>query len=362
MRPWAILSAATVALSGCAAFRHCPVRSGEQATLYPTYAYQTEENRLVVPLRGRIIRPDEPSSARQVTTAILEEILRFAGKEGSVELLRERLSYFLAAGLEGRRISARVGGVPAKSEPAKTSAQGLFLYEGSIDSERVSQDRPGWASVRFDECQEAAAGRVQILEDQGTSVVVAVEDALRESGAGDPTELFANTFLKPFAPVKGMSQLLGRWEEQGARFHYVSNLPWQLYPELSHFFDEEAIPEGSMLMADWERPAAEGALAIVQQVLALLRSARGGKEEEISALMKRFPKRRFALVGSAAGKDPELFGSLARRFPGRVALIAVRDSSKARASGRYQAAFDRLPDDSWIVFRESVELTGRLPK
>jgi phosphatidate phosphatase APP1 len=82
------------------------------------------------------------------------------------------------------------------------------------------------------------------------------------------------------------------------------------------------------------------------------------KLAEITAILRTFPERRFALIGDSGEKDPETYGELARRFPEQIVKIAIRDVTDEPADAdRYDAAFRDVPPDRWQVFDSADEIT-----
>ena len=80
------------------------------------------------------------------------------------------------------------------------------------------------------------------------------------------------------------------------------------------------------------------------------------KRARIEPLLKRMPRRRFALVGDSGQRDPEVFGDLARRYPQQVHWIFIRDLRESPEMPRYRAAFDGIDPRVWRLFTDAATL------
>ena len=88
-------------------------------------------------------------------------------------------------------------------------------------------------------------GQVQLLGRTGISIVSDIDDTIKISEVPVRKELLANTFLRDFKAVPGMSEAYRQWVAAGASLHYVSASPWQLYSALSEFMEQQKFPKGS---------------------------------------------------------------------------------------------------------------------
>ncbi len=191
-------------------------------------------------------------------------------------------------------------------------------------------------------------GRAQLVKPQGISVISDIDDTIKDSHVLDKKELLANTFLRPFRAIPGMVDTYQRWRQAGAVFHYVSSSPWQLYPDLSAFMQEQGFPEGSFHLKMFRLQ--DGGLQ------ALLASATSSKPPIIDKLLQTYPGRRFILVGDSGEQDPEIYGDIARQYPGQIQRIFIRQVSKQDDDTRFQQAFQGLSRNIWTLFRNPERL------
>ena len=146
-----------------------------------------------------------------------------------------------------------------------------------------------------------------------------------------------------------MAEFYRRLAQSGAPFHYVSCSPWQLYPTLVEFMDNEGFPLGSFHLKPFR--------AKDQTFFNLFRSPEASKIRTIESIMKLYPERKFILMGDSGEKDPEIYGEIAREHPGQILHIVIRALEPGRDDKRYQVFFQDVERRRWTVFHEAEELT-----
>ena len=196
-------------------------------------------------------------------------------------------------------------------------------------------------------------GRVQLIPPEGISVISDVDDTIKVSRILQKSELFTNTFVKPYSSVSGMAHRYQQWAEQGATFHYVSGTPWQLYPALSTFMSNEGFPAGSFHLRTihfWDR-----------RLRNLFADAHTYKKPPIREILLRYPLRQFVLVGDLGEYDAEIYSELARECPNQVHSIWLRRPDEVRIPieqlrNQLTALFSDLPTIKWGVFEHGDDL------
>jgi phosphatidate phosphatase APP1 len=163
----------------------------------------------------------------------------------------------------------------------------------------------------------ATSGLIHLVPPEGISVISDIDDTIKNTEATSRREMLANTFLRPFEVVEGMSQLYQQWSEQGCQFHYVSSSPWQLYAPLAELCAATQFPAGSMHLRYFR---------VRDEMFKRFRPVRrNSKVGIIVGILKRLPQRKFILVGDSGEKDPEIYRFLAKRFPDRIVAILIRN-------------------------------------
>jgi phosphatidate phosphatase APP1 len=145
-----------------------------------------------------------------------------------------------------------------------------------------------------------------VLQSEITSFVRAARLMLLEN---------ARTRL-PFPGVAAFYRALERGTRGNAAnpIFYVSSSPWNLHDVISDFLEAQQIPEGPMLLRDWD---------IGRDMM----QTRNYKLTHIREILATYPRLPFILVGDSGQEDPEIYGTLVSEFPGRVLAIYIRNVS-----------------------------------
>lgn len=90
-------------------------------------------------------------------------------------------------------------------------------------------------------------GYVDIIDSQGISVISDIDDTIKVTDILDGKDvILQNTFFRKAKEIPGMSNVYRSWATKGAKVHYVSNSPWQVYPALQEFLKDNEFPQGSI--------------------------------------------------------------------------------------------------------------------
>jgi hypothetical protein len=292
---------------------------------------------------------------RPVLARVLRRVVRREWRllsEKEREIAVERAAYFFAAPKRGRTIVVRLGDAPRRLRDSKRGGHfhGNLHFDGGAATDGA---RPG--SARFEVWDQADPDRrfdglAFLPSRDGLSVVSDIDDTIKLTGVTERAEMLRNTFCRPFRAVAGMAALYQSWaREPGVVFHYVSASPWQLYPLIAGFLQEHGFPPGTFHLRRVRLKDGSFLRLFAPPIL--------HKRAAVESLLRRYPRRRFALVGDSGERDPEIYGDLARRWPARIAGVFIRDSDAEPAPvARYAAAFRDVSPGLWRVFRDPAEL------
>lgn len=353
-------------LNGCAS--RCALRGGEKLEFYPTYGFQSGDGASwTVPVRGRLYEPHDPSAAESTSLRLVRNLASLTSASDELARIEERTAPFRARGREGRTLSLDFAQETRKLP--KTGEAGEIRSDVQIPASRVASSSPTasgarWTSYSLKGCENESAGltgQALLIEPSGVSVIADVDDTLKVTGVGNRPAFVANTFLRPFKPIPGMSAVFQRWQDKGAQFHYFSIVPWQMYGSLSRFLSDEGFPQGVLHLRTlaWKAGSANP-LTVIDNVASLFNAPVEEASNEIEALFARFPGRKFVLVGHVDGRAPELFARMARRHPDQVQLIAIRDANPEANKEKLDAAFSDLPAEKWRTFEKPADLNSVL--
>jgi len=324
---------------------------------FPTYARRIPgDTAWEAGLAGMVTHPlPETSRRRSVAMAVLRRLLELPAGAETTAIFEARAKAFLFERAVGRRVELSFAGRSfdgGATDRIGHFARRIVLAEG---------DLPAAAHGRMLEYEAAAEGfeglrgrgYVELVEEDGVSVISDIDDTIKLTDVHDRRELLANTFLREFRPVPGMAELYARWQRAGAVFHYVSASPWQLAGCLAGFFEQAGLPPGSMHLKLFRLKDSTP--------LGRLPSKKRSKQRAIEQILNDFPYRRFILVGDSGEKDLDIYTAIARRRPGQVGGIAIRRVPPRRARGpglaeRLARASSRLSPGLLQVFDDAAEL------
>ena len=331
---------------------------------FPTYARRTSSGWQAA-VAGMVTRPlPQRSRRRALAVAVLKRLLDLSDAELDTVVFRRRADSFLFQRVAGRRLRVAVGDRIVEVGPSDKS--GHFQAEFPLDDDfAAAHARPAAGGCRWltytlvpdadlDEPapETVGAGRIQLVEETGNSVISDIDDTVKVSNVADRRELLKNTLLREFVPVPGMPEAFSRWEAAGAAFHYVSASPWQLSNCLCSFLGAAGLPAGSMHLKLFRLKDSTP--------LGRLTSRKRSKRRAIEQIMRDFPRRRFTLVGDSGERDPEVYAAVARRRPEQVAGVFIRRVPDRAAASHVSLRFDklarRLPAGGLQTFVDAADL------
>jgi hypothetical protein len=338
--------------------RRTTIAPQEVVEFYPSYGYRPEDGagwRIVV--QGCVYKPNLPWFRRRPVMAVIRRAMKV--DRGGDTYFRQRMQRFLLDSQTGRQLTIRIDGelfAAGESDPA-----GLFRQEIDIGrelpariAERDDGERlwVGFSAALAEGDDRQFAGRVQLIEPEGLSIVSDVDDTIKHSNVPNRRDLFHNTFAREFAPIVGMVELYQECARKGAAFHFVSGSPWQLYNPLAEFLHAHQFPAGSFHLKPFRiRDTARKIRGPTPQL--------SHKRRAIEPILKAFPRRRFLLIGDSGEQDPLVYGGFLRERPDQIAGVFIRAINGVTADDpRLQAAFQGCPAERWRLYREPSEIQG----
>ena len=185
----------------------------------------------------------------------------------------------------------------------------------------------GWGAMKLELSQPpqgaAAEGLFTFLIPPSSAVygvISDLDDTVLQSGVTDfiraaRTVLLENARTRlPFPGVAGFYRALVAGPTGAAvnPIFYVSSSPWNLYDVIAEFLEVQQIPQGPMLLRDWDIGPS------------LLRNA-SHKLESIKEILATYPSLPFILVGDSAQEDPEIYADIVATYPGRILAVYIRN-------------------------------------
>ncbi len=341
-----------------------PIKSDEEILFYPTLAWfvgiphepEENSNHFEIEIHGCIFEAGKHAAG----VKLIRELTGIDESKLSIEearLFQQRAELFAVDHERGKAIPVRIGDQTylfPESEAnghfqARIRTNGFQLKQMSGEKFRELKV----TAVLRDGDNREFSGTVHLAPNAPpvVRVISDIDDTIKISQVRDKPALLLNTFCRPFRPVPGMADMYRIWEETGARFHYVSGSPWQLYPPLAEFVRDHNFPAGSFHMKLFRTTDRSAKNLFGSQI--------EYKKGEITALFEKFPRDRFILVGDSGEQDPTIYAEMARENPRQVSHILIRNVTDDSLES-FRETFTGLPDDLWQVFRETTEIKFQL--
>lgn len=340
-----------------------PIKSDEEVVFYPTIAtfvgipHEPESHDgFDVEIHGCIFEAGKHAAG----VALIRKLTGIDDSKLTADearLFQQRAELFAVDHERGKKIPVRIGDqtfLLAASESNGHFQTRIRLHPRTVEaaSGETFRELRVTAVLRDGDSREFS-GQVHLapIMPPVVRVISDIDDTIKISQVRDKPALLLNTFCRPFRPVPGMADLYRAWEKTGARFHYVSGSPWQLYPPLAEFVRDHNFPAGSFHMKLF-RPTDGSATNLFGSQIEY-------KKSEITPLFEKFPRDRFILVGDSGEQDATIYAELARENPRQVSHILIRNVTDEPLD-TFRETFAGLPDDLWQAFREPSEITFQL--
>jgi phosphatidate phosphatase APP1 len=205
-----------------------------------------------------------------------------------------------------------------------------------------------------------SVGRVRIPRGDATFGVISdLDDTVIQSRVANflqavRTIMLGNARTRlPFAGVAAFYRAL-ECGGDGMRCNpifYVSSSPWNIHDVITEFLWLQKIPEGPVMLRDWDVE------------LASLASSRLHKHKEplIREILDLYPSLPFILIGDTSQRDPEIYREIVRHYPGRILAIYIRnvDPDPGRSTSVQALAAEVLAAGSALVLADDTAAAAK---
>ena len=169
-----------------------------------------------------------------------------------------------------------------------------------------------------------ATGRVRIPRaDSSFGIISDLDDTVIQSRVANflqaaRTIVLGNARTRlPFPGVAAFYRALERGGDGRCRnpIFYVSSSPWNIHDVIVEFLALQGIPEGPVLLRDWDLELSALSPTRLRQ----------HKEPLIREILDLYPSLPFILIGDTSQRDPEIYREIVRTHPGRIRAIYIRN-------------------------------------
>ena len=328
--------------------------------LFPGIAAPLPDGRWRIQVMGQVRKPYQPTIRKRLLIRLLTNLMHATEEEIDSPLFRSRVEPFVSDGWSGVELVCHIGGreIPLARPTKRNGHFGGWVVVDSATADRAQRGdlngswicyeiRPRDVAREFPDL--VGSGQALALNPAGCSVVSDVDDTIKETVISERRQLLANTFLREFREIEGMSALYRNWLQFGASFHYVSSSPWQLFGPLWQMLSSSQFPLGSIHLRSFR---------LRNHVLQrMIRIRRSGKPRAIAELIRSIPGRQFVLVGDSGEKDLEIYAKVAVRCPSQVRAIFIRNLPGHEVSERrLERAVRRISGVHCETFEDASQL------
>ncbi len=333
------------------------IRRDETVIFYPTYAHPSKDGKSWrVRLHGIIYELEEGSKKCSVLLSAIRKSVKIEKNSPEAKTFEQRTRLFLVDNEGGKEIAVQLGRHRVKC--ARSGSNGHFAGHAILNRDEMREllktngDSRQWVEFVAETNPGDARriiGRVQVIPAGGVSVISDFDDTIKITNVRNRKELLANTFTRDFQAAPGMKKLYRALEDRGARFHYVSGSPWQLYPVIAKFLRDTPFPQGSLHLKSVRLKDSSFQNLFAKQ--------RENKMKAIEQILNDFPERTFLLFGDSGEEDPEIYGEIARKHPDRIVGVFIRNvTEQSREDSRYTSVFEDLNASLWFVFDDPQDV------
>lgn len=141
-----------------------------------------------------------------------------------------------------------------------------------------------------------------------------IDDTIKLTQTSDPIGILRTTFVEPATPIAGMPDLYRTLHAllqsshpdsaEHVPFFYLSASPYNLYPFLRSFRDDEGFPPGQLMLRDSSWKTIAGLLS------ALTVGTKDYKVGQMRRVRSWFPRRKMIFVGDSTQSDPEAYSAM----------------------------------------------------
>ena len=337
----------TVTFSSLFAWLTGPLKKDESVVFFPTSATMQEQDNWQFPVHHWVFEKEEKDLSRRLTQKVFSEVFEALGvtkEQAKAPLTQQRVMWFLVDNKRWKPVTIQLDN--HQYDLALTQANGHAETQLQLAG-KVGKTGQWLQFKALDKYQRNFSGEVQLIPPLGLSVISDIDDTIKISQVLDKKALIRNTFVNPYRVTAGFPDYYQQLQKSGAFFHYVSASPWQLYPALKPFL-ENNYPKGSISLRNFRLKDSS--------FFDFLKSSRDYKINRISEIISRYPKHQFLLIGDSGEHDPEVYAKIYKRFSGqikRILIRAVKDSDLSKQ--RFDATFANVPQEIWQITTNPME-------
>lgn len=321
------------------------LKRDEELVFFNTTAWLDESTmQWHIPVHGWVYEPQSSWAIRALMSELLERKYGLKADQNNKPTFTRRLNLFTVDCERRKRIIIDLFGQLYELPKSEPNGQFIGLIRIPYDDLDNVIDKTVEFQAKLKKSDTRNfTGSTSFIGLQGVSVISDIDDTVKLSYINDRKKMFDAAFFQPFEAVKGMPELYQKWSTQGAKFHFVSSSPWQLYQPLEEFMQEFNFP--------WASFSLKKVRIKDETLLNLFKSGLVTKPIAIREIIQRYPKRKFVLVGDSGEHDAQVYAQIAKEFPNQVEKIYIRNVHADKTlNQQYESVFKGLNRRLWSTF------------
>ncbi len=306
-----------------------------------------------IPIHAWVYEPADSELRKGLFAALLESGYALKVTDETTEVFKQRSNLLLADNERGKRLVIRLAGRDYELPLSKKNGHVHALLQLPVATAAAvsEQGRLRFFALTQPGDERRFEGQVELVTGPGISVISDIDDTIKITQVTDHRKLFDNTFFRDFQAVAGMPELYRSLAAGGARLHFVSSSPWQLYEPLQSFIDAAGFP--------WATLNLKSIRFRDKTLLNFFKKGTETKPEQIEPILQRYPRRKFILIGDSGEQDPEVYGDIARRYPAQIFKVLIRNADGSDdGDERYQTAFGGIAREKWLLFDDAAQIAA----
>ncbi|KAL7542907.1 hypothetical protein ACHAXR_012209 [Thalassiosira sp. AJA248-18] len=321
------------------------IASDERVVFFPTAANRINETHWHVPIHGWIFEPELESKKRLALIKGVGKLFQVTD-EDEKRLLKRRLMPFSVDNKSLKYLNIKVGHTVHRLP--RSPKDGHIISHLTLHDDEL-HPKNGIVHYEAMDRDRTFAGSIHLLPPSGISIISDIDDTVKITNYLDKKEFYKNTFLREFREVPGMKDLFQKCKSQhdNCSFHFVSASPYQLFEELSGFFERVGFPSATYHL---KRIRVKD-----KTLLQLFADPKDYKLRQIEPLLASFPQRKFILIGDSGEKDPEVYAELYRRYPDQIDKIWIRNVNNAN-----ETRMEGVDPERWRYFSDGHDLMDQV--
>ncbi|KAH3688415.1 hypothetical protein WICPIJ_000554 [Wickerhamomyces pijperi] len=242
------------------------------------------------------------------------------------DVLKERISAFFYKSLGNLELTIAVGGATRDElEIQHTVTDAL----GNFNMDLISDFKPTYMQVAVTQDEKIFSYKETFFHgDSSYGIITDIDDTIKRTGVcGDKRTLFRNCFVDDIQTweIPGAAEFLKKNDSNGMPIFYVSNSPYQLFDNLTKFFEYFQFPVGSMYLKKYSG----------NFLGSMWEPSHARKRAALERIIAHYGDKKFFLIGDSGEQDLEAYTDLAKSYPEHVMGIFVRVADESMTEDTY---------------------------